>query len=126
MVIGNQERKSQPRSINPRERNFEPVVVPGVRVVFVTVFDAQLRQLSKTRLNFIGRDAFYSIQVDATQTVRLVEVRLPPPGPGMPFGAMPGQGFQGMQPPVQPPAKPAVPLIPPPNNTTGPILPKKK
>jgi hypothetical protein len=34
-------------------------------------------------------------------------------------------GFQGMQPPPVP-APPAVPVIPPQTNTTGPLMPKKK
>lgn len=152
-MIGNQERKWQPRSINPRERNFEPIAVPGVKVIYLTVLDPQFRQIAKFPINFTGRDMFYSIQVDPvgtqvdkTLTLRLIEIRLPQPGPGMP-GAMPAfpggfpgamPGFPGAMPgfPGTMPVTPGVPLpgtvpasgttpTPPPTNTTAPITPKK-
>lgn len=141
MMVNNQERKNQPRSINPRERNFEPIVQPGVKVVFLTVMDAQQRQVGRFRINFPGRDVFYSIQVDqvATQVnkttvLQLVEIRLPAPGPapGAPGGmqAMPGAapgfpGFPGSMPNPGFMPFPQTPTVPTPGNTTTPIPPKK-
>jgi hypothetical protein len=135
-LIGNQERRGQPRSVNPREQHNESINVPNVKVLYLTIYDQQLRPLARYPIHFLGRDVFYSIQIDPIgaqfdkkPVVRIVEIRLPQPGPGGFPGAM--QGFPGMHPGFQPgmpgklPGVPAVPPIPVPPSTAAPIPPKK-
>jgi hypothetical protein len=82
-IINNVERRGQPRTINPRERALDPQQA-GVKIV--TIMDPQLQVVGKFQINFLGRDAFYSIQVDpvASQIDKTLRLRLVPAG-AMPF-----------------------------------------
>ena len=85
-IVNNVERRGQPRAINPRERALDPQQA-GTKIV--TIMDPQLQVIGKFRLEFLGRDASYSIQVDPVasqidKTLRLKMVVAAPPT-AMPF-----------------------------------------
>lgn len=115
------ERRGTPHQINPREAAWDQVIGAGPKIL--TIYDAKGRVLSRDTVQFVGKDLFFSIQLDIavkgadkivkTRLVPVPDPRLNGPVPGLQGGAantmpayptLPG----GLNNPVTPPSGPIV------------------
>jgi len=88
------ERRGTPHRINPREAAWDQVIGAGVKIL--TIYDVQGRVVSRDTVPFVGKDLFFSIQLEVIVkgNEKVIKTRLVPvPDPRL-TGPVPG--FQGM------------------------------
>jgi hypothetical protein len=70
--------RGQPHVINPRESAWDPVNQIGVKNITIT--DAQQRVIFSGAVNYVGKDLYFSIQLDNSEKppkVKLYPIALP-------------------------------------------------
>lgn len=88
------ERRGTPHQINPREAAWDQVIGAGPKIL--TIYDAKGRLLSRDTVPFVGKDLFFSIQLEVLVkgNEKIIKTRLVP----VPDPRLNGQapGFQGL------------------------------